>query len=117
MSQDANHPDSAPQDDDRVSKTTLILAVVATIVGTFLALEQVNMIRHNDNKDDMPIAEFRAIFIEPGQEQRISYKPSNQHAVCVDGYLFIKSDTDSGMQGIVVDYKNRGVQCRPVVYP
>lgn len=100
------------ENDDRISKTTLIISIAITIVIMLFSLEKAGMIRHNEDKSAMPIADYKVIFIEEGQESRMSYKPSNQTASCIDGYLFITSDTDNGMQGIVVDYKNRGVKCQ-----
>ncbi len=97
--------------DDRVSKNSLIIAVLIAVIGTIAILEFTGKIQHNAAKDDFSISSYQAILIKPGEEHLISRKPSNQTAQCINGYLFIKSDTDSQMQGLVVDYKNRGVRC------
>jgi hypothetical protein len=101
--------------DDKVSKRTLVLAVFVSVFITFFTLEWNGLIQHNEIKDDYPVAEYKAIFIEKqdNKQYRLSHKPSNQTAICNGGYLFIASDTDEGMQGLLVDYKNRGVSCIP----
>lgn len=101
--------------EDTVSKRTLIIAIFTSIIVTFFALERNGMIKHNQDKDDYPIAEYKAIFIEKqkNKQYHLSQKPSNQTAICNGGYLFISSDTDESMQGLLVDYKNRGVRCIP----
>jgi len=103
------------EDKDTVKKTTLVLAIFATVFLTFITLEMNGLIQHNKAKDDMPVAEYKAIFIEKqaDKQYRLSHKPSNQTAVCNAGYLFITSDDDYEMQGLLVDFKNRGVKCLP----
>ena len=100
---------------DKVSKRTLVLAIFASVFITFFTLEWNGLIKHNELKDDYPVAEYKAVFIEKqeNKQYRLSHKPSNQTAICNGGYLFITSDADDGMQGLLVDYKNRGVRCIP----
>lgn len=99
--------------DDKVSKRTLVITIFASIGFTILALEWQGLIQHNAAKEDYPVAEYRAVFIEKQENKlyRLSHKPSNQTAICNGGYLFITSDVNDGMQGLLVDYKNRGVRC------
>lgn len=105
----------ALKQDDKVSKRTLVLAIFASVFITFFTLEWNGLIQHNQKKDDYPVAEYKAVFIEKqeNKQYRLSHKPSNQTAICNGGYLFITSDLDNGMQGLLVDYKNRGVRCIP----
>ncbi len=106
-------PDESPARDDKVSKTTLLVAIFCAIALTILILEWQGMIQHTQAKDDYPIAEYKVVFIEKqaNKQYRLSHKPSNQTALCNGGYLFITSDLNDGMQGLLVDYKNRGVRC------
>ena len=97
--------------DDKVSKNTLIVSIICAVVVTVTALEFTGKIKHNEAKDEQPISSYQAILIKKGEEHLISRKPSNQTAQCIDGYLFIQSDDDAAMQGLIVDYKNRGVRC------
>lgn len=105
--------DKEIEEQDKVTKTTLVIAIFATVFVTFFTLEYNGLIQHNKQKADYPVAEFKAIFIEKREDQayRLSHKPSNQTATCNQGYLFVQSDDNDGMQGLIVDYKNRGVKC------
>jgi hypothetical protein len=118
MNEDKQEYNQNDHQEDTVSKLTLIIAVIASVFATLLFLEWNGLIKHNENKDDFPVAEYKAIFIEKqeNKQYRLSHKPSNQTAICNGGYLFITADLDDGMQGLLVDYKNRGVRCHPNMF-
>ena len=97
---------------DNISKNTLIIAVIAAVIATIAILEFAGKIKHNEAKDDFSVSTYQAILINKGEEHLISRKPSEQTAQCIDGYLFIQSDSDLTMQGLIVDYKNRGIRCQ-----
>lgn len=99
------------QKQDSYSIRSLILTAIISAIVTVAALEVSGKINHWDSADGVPIGDFKAIYIEPGETFRMSSKPSNLHAVCDNGYLVIASDNDSEFQGILVDYKKRGVRC------
>lgn len=103
---------NTPENNDSVSKNTLILSLFGAVIFTVGILEFSGRIKHNEAKDELPVGTYQAILIKKGEEQIISRKPSNQTAECINGYLFITSDDDSTMQGLIVDYKNRGVRCQ-----
>jgi len=103
--------DTNTANNDKVSKNTLIIAVVAAVIATVVLLEFTGKIKHNDAKGDYSVSTYQAILIKKGDEHLISRKPSEQTAQCIDGYLFIQSDSDLTMQGLIVDYKNRGIRC------
>jgi len=100
-------------DTDMVKKSTMVLIIFATIIITVIALEMSGAIKHSTNKKDAPIAGYKVIFIEnmTDKSYRLSHKSSDQTAICNDSYLFITADNDLSMQGLLVDYKNRGVRC------
>lgn len=91
---------------------SLIATAIASIIATVLVLELSGKISHSDNKDHVPVGEFEAIHVQPGEDFRMSSKASELHAVCQDGYLAIAADADPAYRGILVDYKNRGVRCQ-----
>ena len=99
------------QDSQRYTVRSLIMTAIIAIVGSVLMLEVTGKIDHSDNKDNMPIGEFKAIQVSPGETFRMSPKASELHAVCENGYLAIAADTDPSYRGVLVDYKNRGVRC------
>lgn len=90
---------------------SLIVTAIASIVATVLVLEVSGKISHTDNKDHMPVGEFEAIHVKPGEDFRMSSRDSELHAACQNGYLAIAADADPSYRGILVDYKNRGVRC------
>lgn len=99
------------QKQDSYSIRSLILTAIISVMVTVAALEVSGKINHWEREDGVPIGDFKAIYIEPGETFRMSPKPSNLHAVCDNGYLVIASDNDGEFQGILVDYKKRGVRC------
>jgi len=98
---------------DTVKMSTVVLIIFATIITTVIALDMSGAIKHSENKTDAPIAGYKVIFIENMDDKsyRLSHKSSDQTAVCNDSYLFVTSDNDPAMQGLLVDYKNRGIRC------
>ncbi|WP_323752434.1 kinase [Marinobacter sp.] len=99
------------ESESRYSTRALILTAVIAIIGTVVALEAGGRIKHSDNKDHVPVGDFQAIHLDPGEEFRMSRKSSELHAVCENGYLAIAADVDPSFRGVLVDYKNRGVRC------
>lgn len=92
---------------------SVIIGAVLGLIGSAIFFESQGLIKHNDNKDDYALSQYQAIFIDQAEHYRLSHKASNQHALCIDGYLFIRSDVNQAMQGLIIDYKNRGVKCQP----
>jgi hypothetical protein len=92
-----------------------ILAALGGVIATVIFLESQDLIKHTEHKDDYALSQYKAIFIDQRDESsyRLSRKPSNQHAICVEGFLFLRADQNPQMQGLLVDYKNRGVKCLP----
>ena len=101
---------------DSISKRALIVAIILTAIATVAAMEWQGMLKHTSNKDDYSLSTYKAIFIEQqaDEQYRLSRKPSDQSAQCHDGFLFIQSDSNEKMQGLLVDYKNRGVKCKAI---
>lgn len=99
------------QDERRYSVRTLIIVAFVAILGTVLTLETAGLINHTRDKDKVQVGEFRAVYVGPREDYRMSPKPSELHAECYDGYLAVGSDTDITLKGVLVDYKNRGIRC------
>jgi len=99
------------QNETRYTIRSLFFTALVAIVGTVLVLEVSGSIKHSDNKDNVPVGDFQAIHVTPGETFRMSPKASELHATCENGYLAIAADVDPSFRGILVDYKNRGVRC------
>lgn len=100
---------------DKVSMRTLVIAIFLSIAGTIAVLEWQGKIQHPEGKDQLALASYKVVFVpnEDEGQYRLSPKPSHQTSFCQEGYLFIRNDKDNAMQGLLVDYKNRGVKCNP----
>lgn len=101
------------QPEARFTIRSLFVTAAVTIAVTVVALQVSGRINHPGDQSDGPIGEFTAIHVTPGDEFRMSSKPSELHAACEQGFLAVASDADHEFRGILVDYKNRGVRCRP----
>lgn len=101
------------QPEARFTIRSLFVTAAVTIAVTVIALQVSGRINHPGDQSDGPIGEFTAIHVTPGDEFRMSPKPSELHAACEQGFLAVASDADHEFRGILVDYKNRGVRCRP----
>lgn len=99
------------QNEARYTIRSLFVTGLVAIVGTVVVLELSGSIKHSDNKDHVPVGDFKAIHITEGETFRMSPKSSELHAVCENGYMAIAADSDPAFRGILVDYKNRGVRC------
>ncbi len=100
-----------------VKKSTLIVACALTLVATVGILDWQGKIKHTEAKAQYILSEYKVVMIpEKTEDQdtevyRLSPKPSHQSAFCQEGYVFLRSDKNAGMEGLLVDYKNRGVKC------
>ena len=83
-------------DEARYTVRSLIVTGIAAIIGTVLVLEAAGRIDHTEHKDHVPVGDFKAIHIQPGDSFRMSRKSSELHAVCENGYLAIAAD-DNGV--------------------
>ncbi len=92
---------------------SLILTAVISVIATVLVLELSGKIVHSQDKDQVPVGDFKAVHVAPGEDFRMSSRLSGLHAVCQNGYLAIAADADPNYRGILVDYRNRGVRCQP----
>src|SRR5680860_986756 len=70
------------QDSKLYTTRSLILTAVIAIVGSVLVLEITGKIDHSDNKENLPIGEFTAIQVNPGESFNMSSKASELHARC-----------------------------------
>lgn len=99
------------------SVRALLITALVAVLGTVLVLESTGRIVHNRDKAEVPVGEFRAVYVGPREDYRMSPKPAELHAECFDGFLAVGSDTDATLKGLLVDYKNRGIRCQPAPRP
>lgn len=98
---------------EREIKVAIASAALAVIVSV-IALDTNGYIRHSSAADASVIGEFKLIHIAENSEMRVSNRPSNKEAFCVDGYLMMhpqKNETGNKVAGLLVDEKSRPVTC------
>ncbi|MGO1693788.1 MAG: kinase, partial [Marinobacter sp.] len=64
------------QNEARYTIRSLFVTGLVAIVGTVVVLELSGSIKHSDNKDHVPVGDFQAIHITPGDTFRMSPKSS-----------------------------------------
>ncbi len=97
--------------DDRVERSTVILIVCGTIIAVMALLHMLGFLDMDFDGENPRVGEFSANYLEPGEELRMSSANTEMHARCVDGFLVIASDADPTMQGLLLDYRDRGIRC------
>jgi hypothetical protein len=97
------------QDGDKVKH--IIMGLVAGIIISVVSLEYYGYLRHSQESDSAIIAEFKLLTLKPGYDLKTSAKPSGKTAFCSAGRLLMKADKTPGVAGILVDKKDRVINC------
>ena len=100
--QTAAKPDTA-----RASGLGFIIGVVVAV----LAMEYYGFVNHPSKADAATIDEFSLKSLDPKYNVKVSPKSSGKEAFCVDGYLLLRPTNGVAVAGILVDGKNRPVEC------
>jgi hypothetical protein len=96
---------------ENYSIRAIFVALFLGVAITVFALEYLGKIKHNEDKNDFIIAEYKGILLQPGESHRISRKENEQLAACQDGVLIIEANDGTDLKALIVDYKNRTVRC------
>ncbi|APR68079.1 MAG: hypothetical protein VB954_08585 [Thalassolituus sp.] len=113
MTEQQNTPEAEEQD---IAKWC-ILSFMGGIIVAALALEYYGFIQHPKDADTALISEFKLLSLSPEHEVKVSPKMSGKEAFCVDGYILLRPTNGNAVAGILVDEKNRGVQCQHSLTP
>ena len=57
------------------------------------------------------LSDFTMLKTIPGEDYRISLKPADQVAQCIDGVLVLFDTQQKGLTGVLVDNKKQAVRC------
>lgn len=87
------------------------LSFIAGLVVAALALEYYGYIKHPKASDAAIIDELKLLSLKPEFEVKVSEKKSGKEVFCINGYLLLRPTNGKSVAGIVVDDKNRGIQC------
>lgn len=89
----------------------LILTGVASIVGTIGVLWYYGYVHFAKPEDALLLSDFTMLKTIPGEDYKVSLKPANQVAQCIDGVLVLFDTEQKGLTGVLVDNKKRAVRC------
>ncbi|MOA50898.1 hypothetical protein D3C78_1739750 [compost metagenome] len=62
-------------------------------------------------EDALLLSDFTMLKTIPGEDYKLSVKPANQVAHCIDGVLVLFDTQQKGLTGVLVDDKKQAVRC------
>ena len=89
----------------------LIITGICSIIGTVGALWYYGYLHFAKPEDALLLSDFTMLKTVPGEDYKISLKPANQVAQCVDGVLVLFDTSQKGLTGVLVDNKKQAVRC------
>ncbi|MNN08780.1 hypothetical protein D3C81_1216440 [compost metagenome] len=57
------------------------------------------------------LSEYTMLKTVPGEDYKVSLKPADQVAHCIDGVLVLFDVNQKGLTGVLVDSQKRAVRC------
>ncbi|NLY13048.1 MAG: hypothetical protein GXZ10_05455 [Gammaproteobacteria bacterium] len=89
----------------------LIATAVASIVGTVAVLSYYGYLHIAKPSDALLLADYTMLKTIPGEDYKVSLKPAEQVAQCLDGIVVLFDTKQKGLTGVLVDNKKRAVRC------
>ncbi|MEK1906120.1 MAG: hypothetical protein AAAB13_10095 [Pseudomonas sp.] len=89
----------------------MILTGIVSIVATVAILSFYGYVHFAKEEDALLLAEFTMLKTLPGQDYKISVKPADQIAQCLDGVLVLFDTQQKGLSGVLVDDRKQAVRC------
>ena len=88
-----------------------ILTAIGSVIGTVAVLSYYGYVQFSKPQDALLLAEFTMLKTVPGEDYRLSIKPADQAAQCIDGVLVLFDSKQRGLTGVLVDNRKRAVRC------
>lgn len=88
-----------------------ILTAVGSVIGTVAVLSYYGYVHFAKPQDALLLAEFTMLKTVPGEDYRLSLKPADQTAQCIDGVLVLFDSKQKGLTGVLVDSRKQAVRC------
>jgi hypothetical protein len=88
------------------------LGFLAGLIVAVLALEYYGYIKHATKEDSLVVEDLRLLSLNTAEEIKVSPKDSGKEAFCVNGYLLVRPQNGKNVAGVLVDKKNRGINCQ-----
>ena len=89
----------------------LILTGIASICATVAALCYYGYLHVAQPEDALLLSDYTMLKTVPGEDYKVSLKPANQVAKCVDGVVVLFDLEQKGLSGVLVDQRKRAVRC------
>ena len=89
----------------------LILTAIGSICATVAVLWYYGYLHIAKPQDALLLADFTMLKTVPGEDYKVSLKPANQLAQCVDGVLVLFDLQQKGLTGVLVDSRKQAVRC------
>ncbi|MDP3979563.1 MAG: hypothetical protein Q8P85_16520 [Pseudomonas sp.] len=89
----------------------LILTGIASICATVAALGYYGYLHIAQPEDALLLSDYTMLKTVPGEDYKVSLKPANQVAQCVDGIVVLFDLEQKGLSGVLVDRRKRAVRC------
>lgn len=89
----------------------LILTSIGTIIATVCLLWYYGYLHFAKPDDSLLLSEFTMLKTVPDEDYRVSLKPAEQVAQCIDGVLVLFDVRQQGLSGVLVDNRKRAVRC------
>lgn len=89
----------------------LILTAVGSVAGTIAVLGYYGYLHFAKPEDALLLSDYTMLKTIPGEDYRVSLKPAEQMAQCIDGVLVLFDTQQKGLTGVLVDNKKRAVRC------
>lgn len=88
-----------------------ILTAVGSVAATVAVLSFYGYVHFAKPQDALLLAEFTMLKTVPGEDYRLSLKPADQTAQCIDGVLVLFDTKQKGLTGVLVDNRKQAVRC------
>ena len=89
----------------------LIITGICSILGTVAVLWYYGYLHFAKPEDALLLNEFTMLKTVPGEDYRLSLKPADQVAQCIDGVLVLFDTKQKGLTGVLVDDRKQAVRC------
>jgi hypothetical protein len=89
----------------------LILTGIGSICVTVAALGYYGYLHIAQPEDALLLSDYTMLKTVPGEDYKVSLKPANQVAQCIDGVVVLFDLEQKGLSGVLVDQRKRAVRC------
>lgn len=97
---------------EKVNPLHLIATAIGTLLVTVFTLSHYGYLHVSKPEDALLLAEYTMLKTIEGENYRLTLKPAEQTAHCIEGFLVLFDNNKQGLTGVLVDDKKRVVRCQ-----